>query len=89
MDMQLSEDQKAIDENVRQLCREFDDQYWTDCEENSRFPMEYYTLMASAGWLGSIPCQRFEASALPARENHRQHVPKHGEPLRSGGNILH
>ena len=30
MDMQLSEDQKAIDTNVRQLCAEFDDQYWTE-----------------------------------------------------------
>jgi acyl-CoA dehydrogenase len=52
MDMQLSEEQTAIDASVRQICASFDDQYWTDCEENSRFPVEYYDLMAKNGWLG-------------------------------------
>ena len=52
MDMQLSEEQTAIDASVRQICAAFDDQYWTDCEENSRFPVEYYDLMAKNGWLG-------------------------------------
>ena len=52
MDMQLSEEQTAIDASVRQICASFDDQYWTDCEENSRFPVEYYHLMAKNGWLG-------------------------------------
>jgi acyl-CoA dehydrogenase len=52
MDMNLTEQQRAIDENVREICAEFDDQYWTDCEENSRFPDEYYRLMAQNGWLG-------------------------------------
>jgi acyl-CoA dehydrogenase len=52
MDMQLSEEQTAIDASVRQICAAFDDQYWTDCEENARFPVEYYDLMAKNGWLG-------------------------------------
>ena len=52
MDMRLTEEQEAIDRNVRELCTAFDDQYWTDCEENSRFPSEYYQLMAEQGWLG-------------------------------------
>ena len=52
MDIQLSEEQRSIDTNVRQICSGFDDQYWTDCEENSRFPSEYYQAMAKGGWLG-------------------------------------
>ena len=52
MDMRLTDEQEAIDRSVRQICAEFDDQYWTDCEENSRFPVEYYKLMAQNGWLG-------------------------------------
>lgn len=52
MDIQLSEDQKAIDASVRQICAEFDDEYWTRCEEESTFPTEYYDLMAQNGWLG-------------------------------------
>lgn len=52
MEMQLTEQQQAIDKSVRQLCSQFDNSYWTDCEENSRFPLEYYNAMAADGWLG-------------------------------------
>lgn len=52
MDMKLTEEQQAIDTGVRQICAEFSDQYWTDCEEESRFPVEYYQRMAQGGWLG-------------------------------------
>jgi acyl-CoA dehydrogenase len=52
MEIQLTPEQETIDRNVRELCATFDDQYWTDCEENSRFPEEYYELMARNGWLG-------------------------------------
>ena len=56
MDMQLTEEQQAIDASVRQICAQFDDQYWTDCEENSRFPSEYYQSMAANGWLAQDLC---------------------------------
>ncbi|MDP2084036.1 MAG: acyl-CoA dehydrogenase family protein [Gemmobacter sp.] len=48
----LTDDQKSIDKNVRALCAQFSDEYWTECEENARFPQEYYREMAKAGWLG-------------------------------------
>lgn len=52
MDIRLTDEQKAIDESVRRICRQFSDEYWTRCEEETRFPEEYYQAMASAGWLG-------------------------------------
>lgn len=52
MEIQLTPEHETIDKNVRDLCSSFSDQYWTDCEENSRFPEEYYRLMAQNGWLG-------------------------------------
>ena len=42
----------AIDEGVRRVCSGFDDAYWTECDENARFPEEYYGAMAAGGWLG-------------------------------------
>ena len=52
MDIELSDDQRAIHENVSQICAEFSDDYWTKCDEDARFPDEYYNLMAQNGWLG-------------------------------------
>lgn len=52
MDMTLTDEQLAIDEGVRKICARFSDAYWTKCEEEERFPEEYYQSMAEGGWLG-------------------------------------
>jgi len=52
MEIELNESQRAIHDAVVQLCAEFDDDYWMKCEEEARFPEEYYRLMAQNGWLG-------------------------------------
>ena len=52
MQIELSDDQRAIHDGVSQICKEFDDDYWTKCEDEARFPEEYYRLMADQGWLG-------------------------------------
>ena len=68
MDIQLSDEHRAIDENVRQICASFDDQYWTDCEEEARFPEEYYRLMAEHGWLGITMPEEVGGAALGVTE---------------------
>lgn len=52
MIIDLTPEQRAIDENVRALCARFSDEYWTRCEQDLRFPEEYYAAMAEGGWLG-------------------------------------
>ena len=52
MDIQLSELQQEIDVSVRKVCAEFTDDYWHECDEEARFPEEFYKAMAAAGWLG-------------------------------------
>lgn len=52
MMIDLTPEHREIDSNVRQLCAQFSDDYWTRCEEDRRFPEEYYRAMADAGWLG-------------------------------------
>ncbi|GLV24701.1 acyl-CoA dehydrogenase family protein [Sphingobium sp. TomTYG45] len=52
MDFALNEDQASIDSEVRRVCADFTDEYWTECEEKSRFPHEFHRAMAAGGWLG-------------------------------------
>jgi acyl-CoA dehydrogenase len=52
MEINLNETQQEIDSSVRKVCTEFDDEYWSECDENARFPQEFHTAMAKAGWLG-------------------------------------
>jgi len=68
MIIDLNDDQKAIDRSVRQLCEQFDDDYWTQCEEQIRFPEEYYRAMAEAGWLGITMPEEVGGAALGVTE---------------------
>jgi acyl-CoA dehydrogenase len=52
LDIALSDEHRAIDENVSRICARFSDAYWTECDQTPRFPEEFHQAMAEAGWLG-------------------------------------
>lgn len=52
MDLVLTEQQRAIEENVGRICATFPDSYWAGCDEDARFPVEFHKAMADGGWLG-------------------------------------
>ena len=68
MEIDLSDDQRAIHDSVTQICAEFGDDYWTKCEEEARFPEEYYRLMADQGWLGITMPQEVGGANLGVTE---------------------
>ncbi|HEY4006347.1 MAG TPA: acyl-CoA dehydrogenase family protein [Pseudonocardia sp.] len=56
MDFAEHEDHRAIREAVRDVCRQFDDDYWMRCEADHVFPWDFYQEMAKGGWIGiAIP----------------------------------
>ena len=56
MEIRLSEEQEAIRDGVKRVCDQFNDEYWSDCDEQKRFPFEFHRAMADAGWLGIAMC---------------------------------
>jgi acyl-CoA dehydrogenase len=52
MDFTEDEDHVAIAEAIRGLCARFDDDYWSRCDSEHRFPWEFYAKMAEGGWVG-------------------------------------
>ncbi len=41
---------------VRNVCRQFPDSYWRECDKNHQFPWDFYRAMADGGWIGiAIP----------------------------------
>ena len=56
MNFGVDDDHVAIREAVRRLCSRFDDAYWRGCDEERRFPWDFYRAMADGGWVGiAIP----------------------------------
>ena len=52
MDLGEDEDHRLIAEAVRARCAAFDDGYWSACDQEHRFPWEFYEAMAEDGWVG-------------------------------------
>ena len=48
----FSEEQRAIRDGVAAVCKRFGDEYWSSCDNDARFPMEFHRAMAADGWLG-------------------------------------
>ena len=38
--------------SVRDLCKNFPDEYWMEHDESKEFPWEFYNAVAEGGWLG-------------------------------------
>ena len=58
MDYTPDPDHEAIRDAVDRVCTGFDDIYWAACDEEHRFPWDFYARMAEGGWVGiAIPEQ--------------------------------
>jgi len=68
MVINLNETQQAIDASVRKICAEFSDEYWSECDEHSRFPQEFHAAMAKGGWLGITMPEVLGGSGLGVSE---------------------
>ncbi len=68
MDFNLTDDQKNVREAVLKLCSDFTDDYWLDCDANAKFPIEFHTAMAEAGWLGIAMDESVGGSGLGITE---------------------
>jgi acyl-CoA dehydrogenase len=56
MDFEESDDHRAIRQAIRDVCKQFDDDYWGRCDAEHQFPWEFYRVMADGGWIGiAIP----------------------------------
>jgi acyl-CoA dehydrogenase len=68
MEIELSETQREIESSVRKITQKFPDEYWYECDENSRFPEEFYGAMAEAGWLGITMPEELGGAGLGVTE---------------------
>lgn len=68
MEIELSELHREIESSVRKVCAEFTDDYWHECDENARFPEEFYKAMAAAGWLGITMPEELGGAGLGVTE---------------------
>jgi acyl-CoA dehydrogenase len=59
---------EAIRQAVRAVCSGFDDDYWSACDQEHRFPTEFYAAMAAGGWIGIAIPERYGGGGQGIRE---------------------
>jgi len=59
-----SEAQAAIRAGVRELCKDFDGEYWRETDANRRYPEEFVHALTEAGWLAALIPTDYGGSGL-------------------------
>jgi acyl-CoA dehydrogenase len=59
---------EEIRQAVRAVCGRFDDDYWSACDQEHRFPTEFYAAMAAGGWIGIAIPERYGGGGQGIRE---------------------
>lgn len=52
MDFELSEEQRLIQKQIRELCADFGDEYWREKDREEEYPWEFHDALARDGWFG-------------------------------------
>jgi len=68
MNFQFSEEQLAIKESVTKLCRQFEADYWLNCDDTGNHPDEFVQAIAEGGWLGIAMPEEYGGSGLGITE---------------------
>ena len=53
---------------VRQMCRDFPDEYWYEHDQSHEFPWDFYNAVAKAGWLGITIPEEYGGGGLGVTE---------------------
>jgi acyl-CoA dehydrogenase len=68
MGLMMTPERTQILEGVARICESFDDRYWLACDREHRFPEEFRSSMADAGWLGIAMPEKYGGAALGITE---------------------
>src|SRR5919205_678073 len=64
MNFELTAEQEALRQQVRQLAARFDDAYWAERDARHEFPWDFYNVFAEGGWLGIAIPEQYGGSGL-------------------------
>jgi acyl-CoA dehydrogenase len=68
MSFDLSPEQQAIHEAVKDLCSHFPESYWRERDIDGVFPHAFYRAMGDAGWLGLAIPEAYGGAGLGVQE---------------------
>ena len=68
MEFNLNQTQLSIIDSVNNIMKNYNDEYWLQCDKESKFPQKFYEEVANGGWLGICMPKEYGGSALGVSE---------------------
>jgi acyl-CoA dehydrogenase len=69
MDMvELSEEQRLIRRNIREICDNFGDEYWRERDKHAEYPKEFVETLAEEGWIGALVPEEYDGPGMSTSE---------------------
>ena len=68
MEFNLNQTQLSIIDSVNNIMKNYNDEYWLQCDKESKFPQKFYEEVANGGWLGICMPKEFGGSDLGVSE---------------------
>src|ERR687885_2002342 len=68
MDFRLTDEQRAIQQAVREICRQFPDQYWRELDRTDGYPDAFVQALTEAGWLAALIPEEYGGAGLGITE---------------------
>jgi acyl-CoA dehydrogenase len=66
--VELTESQRLVRDNIREICEEFDDEYWRTNDRDERYPTEFVELLGEHGWLGILVPEEYGGAGMGTPE---------------------
>lgn len=64
MNIELSEDQRALVQAIESVCQQFDDEYWLARDQDGVYPHDFHKALADGGWLGIAMPEQYGGAGL-------------------------
>ncbi|MCX5565857.1 acyl-CoA dehydrogenase family protein [Alcaligenes phenolicus] len=68
MNIELSEDQRALVQAIESVCQQFDDEYWLARDQDGVYPHDFHKALADGGWLGIAMPEHYGGAGLGMME---------------------
>ncbi len=66
--VQLTDDQRLVQKSIRNLCADFDDEYWRTHASEGEYPHEFVDTLADRGWLGVLVPESYGGAGMSTTE---------------------
>lgn len=66
--VELTEEQRLVKRQIRELCSDFDAEYWRTADAEGRYPREFLDALADHGWLGILVPEEYGGAGMGTTE---------------------